>query len=447
MAEAGPSEQFTLVRPDAITVHRLEAKDAPIVAVTVFQDRAEITRVLETKLATGGGAAHEYVIRGLSSEVVTDSVRVNGKGRFTIHEVQYDKEWRTDGEGESKESVHAQLRRLRIEETAANRTIARIKEQRGVFTTYARTVATAGMSTQLPVGAAAAGTQFADIKTMSNVVEMLAEKTLKLDKELEEAEEALVIVRKKIQKAVDEQKRIAAKKTGYYSHNVHVILQPHETKSDSVTARVAVVYSVKGATWSPSYDCRVFGSENKMTLTYYGLVTQTTGEDWNNVQLTLSTASPAHGGKPPSIPTKIASFAPVFRQQTSARRRSSRGARVERKTEQYMTQRNFAAAPMEDLALAGAAIEEAARAPTASVSTARVRRGFAAQFLIARPASVSSGRKPHKTCIGVISMVSSPFSELRRSPFFFCLIFVFHFVLTYGFSCRRSSQCCTLFLR
>ncbi|KAJ1616616.1 hypothetical protein T492DRAFT_538037 [Pavlovales sp. CCMP2436] len=40
-----------------------------------------------------------------------------------------------------------------------------------------------------------------------------------------------------------------------------------------------------------------------LQLSYYGLVTNSTGEDWEDAKLALSTAQPATGGEPPALPT------------------------------------------------------------------------------------------------------------------------------------------------
>jgi uncharacterized protein (TIGR02231 family) len=64
---------------------------------------------------------------------------------------------------------------------------------------------------------------------------------------------------------------------------------------------VALSYTVPGASWSPSYDARVLTSEHAVLLGYFGLVRQSTGEDWSEVALTLSTARPGLGGAAPAL--------------------------------------------------------------------------------------------------------------------------------------------------
>ena len=41
---------------------------------------------------------------------------------------------------------------------------------------------------------------------------------------------------------------------------------------------------------------------------YYGLIKQSTGEDWEDAKISLSTAQPAIGGGAPNLPTKIIRF-------------------------------------------------------------------------------------------------------------------------------------------
>ena len=78
-----------------------------------------------------------------------------------------------------------------------------------------------------------------------------------------------------------------------------------------MTVRVAVAtagkldvelrYAVPGASWVPSYDARLRAADRAIELTYYGMVRNATGEDWNGIALTLSTARPGLGGGAPGL--------------------------------------------------------------------------------------------------------------------------------------------------
>ncbi|MDG1158909.1 MAG: DUF4139 domain-containing protein, partial [Flavobacteriales bacterium] len=51
----------------------------------------------------------------------------------------------------------------------------------------------------------------------------------------------------------------------------------------------------------PLYDIRAKSTSEDVVLSYKGKVRQATGNDWNNVKLTLSSGNPAIGGNPPSL--------------------------------------------------------------------------------------------------------------------------------------------------
>lgn len=74
----------------------------------------------------------------------------------------------------------------------------------------------------------------------------------------------------------------------YRSYGAEVILASN-TEGE---AELQLSYIVPNASWFPVYDLRVDYEEKTATLTTYGIIQQKTGEDWQNVLLSLSTASP-----------------------------------------------------------------------------------------------------------------------------------------------------------
>ena len=79
-----------------------------------------------------------------------------------------------------------------------------------------------------------------------------------------------------------------------YDAIVHVEL----TKPTRVT--VSLDYLVGGAGWTPQYDLRGDGS-GKVAMSLSALVTQSTGEDWSQVKLAVSSARPDRGTTVPLL--------------------------------------------------------------------------------------------------------------------------------------------------
>lgn len=89
---------------------------------------------------------------------------------------------------------------------------------------------------------------------------------------------------------------------------------------------IEIAYVIYGATWRPYYDLRANPSLGKIDLAYFGKIRQTTGEDWTEVSVTLSTSQPAQGGEAPEpVPWYIDLYQPepVMRAKRAAAAMSS----------------------------------------------------------------------------------------------------------------------------
>lgn len=72
----------------------------------------------------------------------------------------------------------------------------------------------------------------------------------------------------------------------------YAVMVPIEI-SRATKLTIDLSYQVKNATWLPLYDARLDTTgENDLQIVQYGVVRQRTGEDWQNVALSLSTARP-----------------------------------------------------------------------------------------------------------------------------------------------------------
>ena len=68
-----------------------------------------------------------------------------------------------------------------------------------------------------------------------------------------------------------------------------------------VSATLNISYLVRGASWQPIYDARANFDKALVEFISYGIIRQSTGEDWQDVDLYLSTAKPAVGGRMPKV--------------------------------------------------------------------------------------------------------------------------------------------------
>src|SRR5947207_1042827 len=86
-------------------------------------------------------------------------------------------------------------------------------------------------------------------------------------------------------------------------------------------ATLRVTYAVRNARWTPLYDARLdTGAKDRkpaLELVRRAEITQTTGEDWPNVALAVSTVRTARGGQAPDLNSLIVQYPPPPRAAAS----------------------------------------------------------------------------------------------------------------------------------
>ena len=86
-------------------------------------------------------------------------------------------------------------------------------------------------------------------------------------------------------------------------------------------ATLRVTYAVRNARWAPLYDARLdTGARDRkpaLELVRRAEITQSTGEDWSNVALSVSTVRTARGGSAPDLNSLIVQYPQVPRQPAS----------------------------------------------------------------------------------------------------------------------------------
>ncbi|SET02272.1 DUF4139 domain-containing protein [Thorsellia anophelis] len=142
---------------------------------------------------------------------------------------------------------------------------------------------------------------------------------------------------------------------------------------------IKVIYAVNHASWQPIYELRL--NENQLDLRYQAVVQQFTGEDWNKVNLALSTTPPMFEAPSELYPWHLSLYKNNSRMKTSASAVAS---------EAYEEQAQFigVAAPVSEDVLYDAA-------PASTVSS----QGVNALFNIGEAVTVQGDYTPGKVLI------------------------------------------------
>jgi uncharacterized protein (TIGR02231 family) len=144
-----------------------------------------------------------------------------------------------------------------------------------------------------------------------------------------------------------------------------------------------VSYLVDGAEWHPAYDARL--DDEQVTLTWHGLVTQSSGEDWPAVELALSTARPAStAGIPELDPWYVDEYTPPVP-------RPARAMRMALSTSDATDMQSVAAMA-------------APAAPMSEVAATAEQGVTAVTWRLPRAVAVPSDGSPHKATITTLSL-------------------------------------------
>jgi uncharacterized protein (TIGR02231 family) len=123
------------------------------------------------------------------------------------------------------------------------------------------------------------------------------------------------------------EQQLAAYNNGKLTLNNEVILTV-KAENSLQNAQVELTYLVGNVSWSPYYDIRVKDNKSDVQFFLKANIYQSTGEDWNNVKLKLTTANPAEGGVKPNLQTNWLGFE-IIRNDASVTEIKSRGSRLE----------------------------------------------------------------------------------------------------------------------
>ncbi|QKK04316.1 MAG: mucoidy inhibitor MuiA family protein [Pseudomonadota bacterium] len=261
--------------------------DSKITAVTVYANRAAVTRTARVKIGKG---AQEVVFGGLPAQIDTDSLRVEGRSRATVtigalmHKQVISQELTSERERELNEK----LQLLRDQIASENIGLEALQERQNL-------VGRIGDNTPLQRDEEFQPVEFhpEEWAKAAQAVQQDMSETLRMKQQHD------MKIRKLNEAVAQITEELRSQRTGQRSsYQVTVPLD----SSAAADMTIELTYQVQNASWHPIYDARLETAEKgRLELVQYGAVKQLSGEDWNDVALTLSTAQPQRGTSPPAF--------------------------------------------------------------------------------------------------------------------------------------------------
>lgn len=333
-------------------------------AVTVYTDRALVTR---RGVVTLTGQEQELELT-LPASIQTESVRASGKGAMLVKllGVSTERLYAKEPVQERLANLEQQIQQLEAQKRSVEGNLQAARLQRGFVQSISEKSVERLARHPVNLDDTAQLLNFIgqQYSQLSDAIAQQEEQRLELDKQL-------IALRKQLQQLNNPKPK--------ESFSVVVGIEPQGAGD----FELEVSYVVNRASWMPLYDMRVNRS-NLVDLSYLAEVQQSSGEDWQNVALTLSTAKPGLGTLPPKLqPWYIDVRSPEYNSRIRAMR-SAAPPSLSEDNEMVM----MAAAPA-----AGALIE------AENVETAVSKEGGVVTFQVSCGSNIPSDGAPHKITI------------------------------------------------
>ncbi len=288
LTRMGMLSLFTILVPCSSLFAADLPATAPIRAVTVFPDRAEVTRVIEAALPAG---ATTLVIDDLPASLFPESVRVSGDGGkdIVIGSVETKPIYEEAAVSALERRLQAEIEALQDRRNVAADRIAALQVQLDFIATIGRDMPTTA-NAEIVRGAM-------DPATWQAAWTALSGGAAEARSGMRAAEIEMRDIDAKIARLQQELGQIHTGRTATVVARINL----EAAAAGNATLRLS--YQLPDATWYPLYDARLDSEAGRVSLAQLGQVRQRTGEDWSGVELTLSTAQPAVGAVLPELST------------------------------------------------------------------------------------------------------------------------------------------------
>jgi len=247
--------------------------------VTVFLNKAQVTREVRTRLEAG---KTNLILTGLTSQLDPQSVQVVGKGSFIILGISHQQNFLNElnmpkNLNVLKDSIELLQKQVLLEQS--QKEILNKEEQM--------------LLSNQKIGGTNQNLTVAELRAMADFYRSrlgeIVTTRMKQDDKIRKMNERIA----KLNRQFNEQNELLRRNTS------ELVISVSAEAATSADLRVS--YVVANAGWNAVYDVRAINTKSPLQLSYKANVFQGTGEEWKNVKLKLSTANPNQSGLKPEL--------------------------------------------------------------------------------------------------------------------------------------------------
>lgn len=277
--------------------------DSRVSAVTVYRDRALITREVKMSLKKG---EHSLVFPGLPANLDRNSIQVKSSADVILGGCMFETEFLTNDVNEQAAILLKKQQYLADTLAELELKLKRLDGEKAFVEKIASYVTTPQHIESDSSKAISSSPDYLNVSTWEGLTGFYRDRHSSVDSEKLEIAQKKRNIDNKIKKLASELKNLGHRKT-----RSRDIVRVNIEKLTEGEVLFNLSYAVPGPTWKPVYNLRFSSDSDKLIFEYDAMVSQSTGEDWNDIQLKLSTAQINLSGTLPELdPWRINFFQP-----------------------------------------------------------------------------------------------------------------------------------------
>lgn len=382
-------------------VQTVEVTEPKIQKVTVFLAGAQINREGNFLIQPG---VSEITFSGVSPYVDQNSLQARGIGEFTIMDVKFKVNYPQPEKSETDPNkipadVLKKMNGLRDSLDILNYTLEELRAKKEVRMMERQMLLNNGT-------VKGTGKVNDSIQLLKSAMEYFHTKMTEINLDLFQ-------MKKKEDKLVSQQTemltRLADLENWQYKNNLvtdpkkgpvyQIVVTVNSEKP--VKGKLEVGYMVSQAGWTPSYDIRAKDANSPVELSYKAKVYQNTGEEWEKVNLTLSSSNPfVNQQKPELQPMYITYYNPYYNQNKERALYYDEDLKKDMETEKAEIAQSNATGAMQNK------LNEGPVATNSLDFTTQRENMLSAEFEIKLPYSIKSNNEPHFVSINKESLTA-----------------------------------------
>ncbi len=274
--------------------------NSSIKSVTVYPGSAKVTRVSKINLRAGN---NEVVIENLPLSLNESSLRVSGESQadVSLGSIELFRNIKMDVVQEQEKAIRQKIEVVQTEQKRIRDDISRNKTQ----IKYIQKMVLGSTNTNKKDDEEKNGSYSnLPLEQWKQAWDTLDSATAEVQEKIRQSELALKEKDLELNKLQRELQQVATNQKESRSAKLQV------ESNGNAELTLNLTYQINGARWEPVYDADLNTESGDIQLKTLAQISQRTGEDWNGVDVTLSTLRPSAGSQLPVLHPWALDFMP-----------------------------------------------------------------------------------------------------------------------------------------